>query len=45
MIVPEQWPYHVVRIEETLPLAQRFPGDRPAAGPRRRRLGQARIRW
>ena len=32
MIVPEEWPYHVVRIEETLPLAQRFPAIVPPPG-------------
>ncbi len=32
MIVPEQWPYHVVRIEETQPLAQRFPAIVPPPG-------------
>jgi mono/diheme cytochrome c family protein len=32
MIVPEQWPYHVVRIEEALPLAQRFPAIVPPPG-------------
>jgi len=32
LIVPEQWPYGVVRIEETKPLAERFPALVPAAG-------------
>ncbi len=32
LIVPEQWPYRVVRIEEVKPLAQRFPAIVPAAG-------------
>jgi mono/diheme cytochrome c family protein len=32
MIVPEQWPYGVVRIEEVAPLAQRFPALLPASG-------------
>jgi mono/diheme cytochrome c family protein len=32
MIVPEQWPYHVARIEETKPLAQRFPAIVPPPG-------------
>jgi mono/diheme cytochrome c family protein len=32
MIVPEQWPYGVVRIEQVAPLAQRFPALLPASG-------------
>jgi mono/diheme cytochrome c family protein len=32
MIVPEQWPYHLVKIEETQPLAQRFPAIVPPPG-------------
>jgi mono/diheme cytochrome c family protein len=32
LIVPEQWPYSVSRIEQTQPLAQRFPALAPAAG-------------
>jgi len=31
-IVPEQWPYQVAQIEQTLPLAERFPAIAPAAG-------------
>jgi len=32
MIVPEQWVYGVVRIEDVAPLAQRFPALLPASG-------------
>lgn len=32
LIVPEQWPYQIVRIEETQPLAQRFPAIVPPPG-------------
>jgi mono/diheme cytochrome c family protein len=32
MIVPEEWPYRVVKIEETGPLAQRFPAIVPPPG-------------
>lgn len=32
LIVPEQWPYGVMRIEQTQPLAQRFPALVPAGG-------------
>jgi mono/diheme cytochrome c family protein len=31
-IVPEEWPYRVVKIEETRPLAQRFPAIVPPPG-------------
>jgi len=32
MIVPEQWPYRVARIEEVRPLAERFPAIVPPPG-------------